>query len=73
YMPGTEGRYPLTPGAHTLRVVSAIKGKALVKCSGGTLGATTALTVQAGQRYLALMYGLSSDGFKVVTAGIDAP
>ncbi|MGH7625741.1 MAG: hypothetical protein ACREOJ_10525 [Gemmatimonadaceae bacterium] len=73
YMPGTEGRYPLTPGAHTLRVVSAIKGKALVKCSGGTLGATTTLTVQAGQRYLALMTGLESDGFKVVTAAIDAP
>jgi len=73
YRPGTEGRYPLAPGAHTLRVVSALKGKALVKCSGGTLGAPTTLTVQAGRRYLALMYGVESDGFKVVTAGIDAP
>lgn len=73
FMPGVEGRYPLAPGAHTLRVVSALKGKALVKCVGGTLGATTTLTVQAGRRYLALMYGLESDGFKVVTAGIDPP
>ena len=34
---------------------------------------TTSVTVTAGQRYVVVVYGVPSDGFKVVTAPIAAP
>lgn len=72
-LPGTEGTYPLAPGAHTLRVTTPPKGQGAVKCSTETAGAVTTITMQAGRRYVALMYGLQSDGFKILAAPIDPP
>ena len=72
-LPMSEGLYPLGPGAHTLGVVTSPKGHGLVTCAGKSPGPTTTVAVQAGRRYLALMYGLPNDGFKVLTAPIDPP
>ncbi len=69
--PVREGVFPIAPGTHTLGVVTSPLGHGLNDCSGKHPGATTALAVTAGRRYLALVYGLPSDGFKVAAAPID--
>jgi hypothetical protein len=70
-LPMGVGIYPIAPGAHTLGVVTSPRGSGLVDCKGKRAKSTTPLTVQAGRRYLALMYGLPDEGFKVVAAPID--
>ena len=63
----------MTPGTHTLGIVTSPRGHGLLNCNGKTPGATTSITVAAGQRYLVIVYGLASNGFKVVTAPMAAP
>jgi hypothetical protein len=72
-LPMNDGMVPIAPGTHTLGVVTSPRGQGLVNCKGKSPGATTTLTVQAGRRYLAVIYGLPSDGFKVLATPIDPP
>jgi hypothetical protein len=65
--------YPIAPGSHTLGIVTSPRGRGLSNCNGKTPASTTSFTAQASTRYVAWVYGLPSDGFKVVTAPIAGP
>jgi hypothetical protein len=67
---GTDINFGVAPGAHKLGIVTSPRGHGLLNCSGKTPAQTTSITVAAGQRYLVVVYGLPSDGFRVVTAPI---
>lgn len=67
---GTDINFAVAPGTHTLGIVTSPRGHGLLNCSGKTPGQTTSVTVIAGQRYVVVVYGVPSDGFKVVTAPI---
>jgi hypothetical protein len=70
---GTDINFGVTPGAHTLSIVTSPRGHGLLNCNGKTPGAATPITVTAGQRYAVIVYGVPSTGFKIVTAPIAAP
>jgi hypothetical protein len=65
--------FPISAGSHTLGIVTSQRGHGLLNCNGKTPASTTSLTAEAGRRYVAWVYGEPSDGFKVVTAPIEAP
>jgi hypothetical protein len=67
---GTDINFAVAPGTHTLGVVTSPRGRGLLNCTGKTPGPTTSVTVSAGQRYLVVVYGVPSDGFRVVAAPI---
>ena len=62
--------FPVSPGTHTLGIVTSPEGEGLLNCKGHTPGATTSLNVQAGHRYVVFVYGVPSDGFKLAAAPI---
>jgi hypothetical protein len=68
---GTEQHYLVTPGSHTIGLVTAPSG--INNCTGKTPVGTSTVTVTAGQRYIVFVYGRSSDGYKTLTAPIVAP
>jgi hypothetical protein len=68
---GTEQHYAVTPGSHTIGLVTAPSG--VNNCTGKTPVGTSTLTVTAGQRYIVFVYGRASDGYKTLTAPIVAP
>jgi hypothetical protein len=70
---GTDINFAVTPGAHTLGIVTSPRGHGLLNCTGKKPGQTASVTVTAGQRYAVLIYGLPSDGFRVLTAPIAVP
>ncbi|MBK5187069.1 MAG: hypothetical protein JJD97_02430 [Gemmatimonadaceae bacterium] len=65
--------FPIAPGTHTLGVVTSPRGQGLLNCDGKTPGQTTSVSVEAGHRYIAWVYGQPSDGLRVVAAPIAAP
>jgi hypothetical protein len=67
---GTEQHYVVTPGSHTLGLVTAPSG--INNCAGKTPVGVSTVTVTAGQRYIIFVYGLASDGYKTLTAPISA-
>lgn len=69
---GTEVHFPVTPGTHTLGVVTSPRGHGILDCNGKTPvpGSTSTATVAAGQRYIVFIYGLMSDGLKTSSAAI---
>lgn len=70
---GADINFAVSPGTHTLGIVTSPRGQGLLNCTGKKPGQTTSVTVTAGQRYLVVVYGLASDGFRVVTAPIASP
>ena len=62
--------FGVTPGTHTLGVITAKRGFGLLNCAWLKPGPTTAITVEAGHRYVVLVYGLTKDGFRILTAPI---
>jgi hypothetical protein len=61
---GTEQHYLLSPGTHTLGVVTAPSG--LRDCAGKSATATSTVSVAAGQHYILFLYGLPGDGLKTL-------
>lgn len=70
---GTDINFAVAPGTHTLGIVTSPRGYGLLNCSGKHPGQTTSVTVATGQRYVVVVYGVPSDGFRVVTAPIAGP
>lgn len=70
---GSMMLHSISPGAHTLGVVTSPHGKVLKSCEGHSPASTIPLNVVAGKRYGVLMYGLPIDGFKLLAAPIDRP
>jgi hypothetical protein len=70
---GTDINFAVAPGTHTLGIVTSPRGHGLLNCAGKQPGQTSTVNVSAGQRYAVLVYGLPSDGFRVVAAPIAAP
>jgi hypothetical protein len=70
---GNDINFAVAPGPHTLGIVTSPRGHGLLNCSGKSPGQSTGVTVTAGQRYAVLVYGLPSDGFRVLTAAIAGP
>lgn len=70
---GTDLNFAVSPGTHTLGVVTSPRGKGLLTCVGKKPGQTSTVSVAAGQRYVVFVYGVASEGFKTVSAQIAAP
>jgi hypothetical protein len=70
---GTDINFAVAPGTHTLGIVTSPPGHGLLNCVGKQPGPTTSVTVAAGQKYAVVVYGLPSDGIRVVTAPIASP
>lgn len=69
-MAGGDLLFPVPAGTHTLGVVVSPHGKALDTCQGQQPVGTTTLATQAGRRYLVMVYGVPSDGIKLLAAPI---
>jgi hypothetical protein len=67
---GTDINFGVTPGTHTLGIITAKRGFGLLNCNGLKPGPTTSITVDAGHRYVVIVYGLAKDGFRILTAPI---
>jgi hypothetical protein len=67
---GSAMLIPVAPGAHTIGLVTSPHGKTLTSCAGHAPVSTISENVVAGQRYAVLIYGLPSDGQKIVAAPI---
>jgi hypothetical protein len=63
---GTDINFAVSPGAHTLGIVTSPRGFGLLNCAGKKPGATTTANVVAGKRYIVFVYGTPSDGFKTL-------
>ena len=63
---GTDINFGVTPGTHTLGIITAKRGFGLLNCAGLKPGPTTAITVEAGHRLLVIVYGLAKDGFRIL-------
>jgi len=70
---GTDVNFGVTPGTHTIGIVTAPRGQGLLNCNGKKPGQTSTVTVTAGQRYVVFVYGVPSDGFKATSAPIPGP
>jgi hypothetical protein len=62
--------FPVAPGSHTIGLVTSPHGKTLLSCAGHAPTSTLSENVAAGQRYVVLIYGMPSDGQKIVAAPI---
>jgi hypothetical protein len=69
---GSEVHFAVTPGSHTLGIVTSPQGHGLINCNGKTpvAGSTSTVNAVAGQRYIVFIYGMPSDGLKTSTAAI---
>jgi hypothetical protein len=63
---GTDLNLAISPGVHTVGVVTSPRGQGLPTCAGKTPAQTISLTVATGQRYIVMVYGLPSDQFKAL-------
>jgi hypothetical protein len=70
---GSAMLIPVAPGSHTIGLVTSPHGKVLQSCAGHAPTSTLTENVAAGQRYALLIYGLPSDGQKIVAAPIAGP
>jgi hypothetical protein len=61
---GTEQHYLVTPGTHSLGVVTAPSG--VKDCNGKTPVGTSTVNVAAGQHYIVFLFGQPSDGLKTL-------
>ena len=67
---GSVMLFPISPGAHTLGLVTSPHGRVLKSCAGHAPTSTISENVAAGQRYVVWMYGMPGDGFKVTAAPV---
>jgi hypothetical protein len=67
---GSAMLIPVTPGSHTIGLVTSPHGKTLQSCAGHAPTSTITESVAAGERYVVLMDGLPSVGQKIVVARI---
>jgi hypothetical protein len=67
---GPNMLFPIAPGTHTLALVTSPHGKVLQSCAGQAAKSPLTENVAAGQRYAVLIYGLPSDGQKILAAPI---
>jgi hypothetical protein len=69
---GSEVHFAVTPGTHTLGIVTSPRGHGLLNCNGKTPvpGSTSTATVTAGQRYIVFIYGMPRDGLKTSSVAI---
>ena len=67
---GSAMLFPIAPGSHTIGLVTSPHGRTLQSCAGHAPTSTLTENVAAGQRYAVLMYGMPSDGQKIVAAPI---
>lgn len=70
---GSMTLFPVTPGTHTIGLVTSPHGRVLQSCAGHSPTSTLSVNVAAGQRWVVLEYGVPSDGMKIVAAPITAP
>jgi hypothetical protein len=70
---GSAMLIPIAPGSHTIGLVTSPHGRVLLSCAGHSPTSTLSENVAAGQRYVVLIYGMPSDGQKIVAAPIAAP
>jgi hypothetical protein len=70
---GSAMIFPVAPGSHTIGLVTSPHGKVLQSCAGHSPTSTLSINVGSGQRYVVLMFGMPSDGQKIVAAPIAAP
>jgi len=70
---GSMQLFPVAPGSHTLGLVISPHGRTLQTCAGHSPVSTVQVNVAAGQRYVVWMYGLPTDGFKILAAPIERP
>jgi hypothetical protein len=70
---GSMMLFPVTPGSHTIGLVTSPRGKMLQSCEGHAPVSNVSENVAAGQRYVVLIYGMPRDGLKIVAAPIAAP
>jgi hypothetical protein len=67
---GSAMLIPVAPGTHTIGLVTSPHGKTLQSCAGHAPISMLTENIGAGERYAVLMYGLPSDGQKIVAARI---
>ncbi len=67
---GSHMLFPVAPGSHTIGLVTSPHGRTLQSCAGHAPASTLTENVAAGQRYAVLMYGMPSDGQKILAAPI---
>jgi len=67
---GSKMLIPVAPGSHSIGLVTSPHGKVLQTCAGHSPTSTLSENVTAGQRYAVLMYGVPSDGQKILAAPI---
>jgi len=70
---GSMTLFPVTPGTHTIGLVTSPHGRVLQSCAGHSPTSTLSANVAAGQRWVVLEYGTPSDGMKIVAAPITPP
>jgi hypothetical protein len=70
---GSAMLIPIAPGSHTIGLVTSPHGRVLQSCAGHSPTSTLSENVAAGQRYVVLIYGMPSDGQKIVAAPIARP
>jgi hypothetical protein len=70
---GSMMLFPVAPGTHTIGLVTSPHGKVLETCAGHSPTSTLSENVAAGQRYVVWIYGLPSDGLKIMAAPIAKP
>jgi hypothetical protein len=70
---GSAMLIPIAPGSHTIGLVTSPHGRVLQSCAGHAPTSTLTENVAAGQRYAVLIFGMPSDGLKIVAAPIAKP